>query len=230
MKMVVENMAKNDLLKRELLSFERRHIEHELYKNGSPKSVIKNEISYHGKLYPLESRNGNGGLSVNFNAILSQSYDYVFLDSHSSSYTELPDKYKFDCDNCFIIKFEPKKNRPNVSEIAPPGASAIELGIHETAMRMEGVIFIDKTHLLIRKYTGELSGSFDRGAWSSVRIITASLGLEQELRPDLNNIVVLKSAEIMYQARIAWLSYRTRKEEWIWNNYRLNFQNEPPVN
>lgn len=224
MRIVAENWEKNELLKSELISFERRHIEHELYRNENPKSVIKDETSYHGKLYPPELRGNNGGLSVNFNAILSLSYDYVFLDPNSSDYTNLPAKYKLDCGDCYVIKFEPKSALPNISEIAPSGASAIEKGIHETATRMEGIIFVDKLHLFIRKYTGELGNSFDKGKLSSIRIITASLDLEQDLRPELSNVVVLKSAEIMYQVRVAWLRYRTRKDVWQWSDYRLNEQ------
>ena len=229
MKIVVENWKKNELLKSELISFERRHVEHELYRNGNPKSVIKNETSYHGKSYSPELRGNDGGLSINLSAILSLSYDYVFLNPSNSSHTNLPAKYKFKCDDCYVIKFEPKRTPPNISEIAPSDASAIERGIHETAMRMEGIIFVDKLHLFVRKYIGELGDGFDKGAWSSIRITTASLDLEQKLRPDLSNIVTLKSAEIMYQVRIGWLSYRTRKEEWGWGNYRLS-SNNPPIN
>jgi len=230
MRMAVENWEKNELLKSELISFERRHIEHELHRNGNPKSVIKDETSYHGKSYLSELKGNNGGLSVNFNAILFLSYDYVFLNPNSPDYTNLPDKYKFECDDCYVIKFEPKRTTPDISEIAPSNASTIEKGIHETAMRMEGIIFIDKLHLFVRKYVGELGNGFDKGTLSSIRIITASLDLEQELRSNLNNIVVLKSAEITYQVRIAWLSYRTRKEEWKWSNYHLNQSNVPPIN
>ena len=224
MRIVVENWEKNELLKSEVISFERRHIEHELSRNGNPKSIIKDETSYHGKLYPPEFRGNNGGLSVNFSAILSLSYDYIFLDPSSSDYTNLPVKYKFECDDCYVIKFKPKITLPNILEIAPLNASTIERGIHETATRMEGIIFVDKLHLFARKYIGELGGGFDKGAWSSIRIITASLDLEQELRSDLSNIVTLKSAEVMYQVRIGWLKYRTRKEVWEWSSYRLNEQ------
>jgi len=92
MRMVVENWKKNELLKSALISFERRHIEHELDRGGNQKSIKKDETSYHGKLYSSESGVKNGGLSINLNAILFLSYDYVFLNPNSPDYTNLPDK------------------------------------------------------------------------------------------------------------------------------------------
>lgn len=222
MRIVVENMNKNELLKSTLVSFERKHIEHELYRDGTEKSILKDEISYHGESYSPELRSSGGGISVNLNSILSLSYDYVFLDSNSPSYINLPLEYRFDCNECYVIKFEPKKVQPDLKEIAPPNAGAVEKGIHETAMRMEGTIFVDKLHLFVRKYAGELGSGFDKGRLSSVRITSAILNLEQELRPDLSNIVALKSAEIKYQVRVAWLKYITRKDAWKWSNYRIN--------
>lgn len=222
MRMVIDNMEKNELLKSKFISFERKHVEYELDRNGKQKSILKNVTSYHGEDYPKESRASGGGFSINLSAVLSLSYDYTFLDPNSSDYLNLQPKYQFACNNCYIMKFEPKKDNPGILKIAPPDSSRIESGIYETAMRMEGTIFIDKVNLSVRKYAGELGLGFDKGSLSSVRVVTASLDLEQEPRPDLNNITVFKTAEISYQIRVAWLKYITRKEVWEWNNYRLN--------
>lgn len=222
MRIVVENMNKNELLKSKFVSFERRCVEYELYRGGQQKSILKDEVSYHGESYPLKLRGGSGGISVNLSSILSLNYDYIFLNPNSPSYIKLPPEYKFDCDECYVIKFEPKRIQPDVANIAPSNAGAVEKGIHETAMRMEGTIFVDKLHLFVKKFAGELGNGLDKGILSSVRISMASLNLEQELRPDLSSIVVLKSAEITYQIRIAWLKYITRKDTWKWSNYRRN--------
>ena len=154
---------------------------------------------------------------------MAQGYNYVFLDSNGSYYQNLPKKYQFTCPNCYIIRFEPKTILPNTENIAPPNAGLIDKGIHETAIRMNGIIYVDKDHLFIKRHTGELGESFNIGPLGIARITMASLNIEQEFRPDLNNLIVLTSAEMMYQARKGWIfGYETRSRVYGWSNFLLN--------
>lgn len=234
MKIVIENIEQNDALKTILVSFERKKTEYELNRSGNCKawdndgkciSILTEEVSKHGELYPPEERGDNGGLSINFSKILALGYDYLFVDSNGPYYQNLLAKYKFVC-NCYIVWFGPKEIIPSMEDIAPPEAGRIEKGIHETAIRMSGIIYVDKKHLFIRKYIGGLSKSFNM-IGGAARITMASMDLSQEIRPDWNNTALFTSTEIMYQVRKAWgvFGYQTRRLVWEWSNYRLNSDN-----
>jgi hypothetical protein len=220
----VGNIEKNNKLKNELISFKRIYIENELDRSGHHKSVLAKRTTYHGKAYPenLREDENNTGLSINLNGIILQSYDYVFVTTLSLKDQSALNGHEFVCD-CYTIRFTPKRSLPDVAKIAPVNASLTEIGIHEAAMRMDGIIYIDKRHLFIRMHSGKLSNAFSKYG-SAIKATKASIITKQELRPDLDNIIVITSGEIMYQVKKAWglLGFETRKREWKYSNYRLN--------
>lgn len=220
-KIAAENIEKSDLLKKELISFERTRTEHELDRSGNRKSVLDSITTYHGKEYS-ENQRTEDRVIVDFNKLLLKSYDYFFLNDANPTDKNILSRYPYECNNCYFVRFEPKRNLPNVEDVALPGAGLFDKGINETAMRMNGVIYIDKDHFFIRKHIGELDRGFNK---YGVRIIKASIDLEQELRPDLNNLIVIKSVKFMYQVRTLrtlFLSYLTREHETKYSSYRLN--------
>jgi hypothetical protein len=191
-------------MKRELISFDRTLIEFELDRVGNQKSVIDRTVTYHGKEYPKDKRTEDKPI-VDFNKLLLQSYDYFIQE-------ETPDSY--------VLAFRPKQNLPDVSAIASPEASALEKAINETAMRMNGFITIDKEHYFARKFSGKLSHNFTKYGVATVTM--ASIDLEQELRPDLDSIIVVKSVRLKYQIRNFLISYLTREKAYSYSNYRKN--------
>lgn len=218
-KIAVENIEKSDLLKKELISFERTRTERELDRSGNHKSILEEVTTYHGKEYP-ENQRTEDRVIVDFNKLLLQSYDYYFLNNANPTDKNILNRYPYECNNCYFLRFEPKRNSPNVEDVAPPGAGVLDKGINETAMRMSGVIYIDKDHFFIRKYMGKPDKGFN--LYGVTRVNRASIDLEQELRPDLNNIIVISAVNYMFQVRILLLSHLTREHEYKYTNYRLN--------
>jgi hypothetical protein len=231
-RIAVENIEKNDKLKREFVSFERTFIQQELDRDGRFKSVmnrINGKTTKHGYAYSEDERDkGSVEFFINLNGILLLSYDYDLSDPNDANdqkvlaqYQKRPDGTLFECKNCYNIRFWPKPNLPDVTTIAPPGSGKKELEIHETAMRMSGIVYIDKQHLYIRRHVGRLDGGYN-ALTSAVRVTMASIDSEQELRPELDNLIVMKYAEIMYQIRKVWINYETRNHIWRYSSYRLN--------
>lgn len=218
-KIAVDNIEKSDLLKKELISFERTRIEYELDRGGNRESTLERTVTYHGKAYPIDQRTDDK-LVVDFNKLLLKSYDYFSLDPANPANKGVLNKFPYECENCYLLRFRPKVNLPDIEEIAPPGSGAIEKGINETAMRMNGIIYIDKDHFFIRKYIGGLDGGFNK--YGVTRVTRAFLDLEQEVRPDLNNIIVIKSVKLMFQFRTFFLSHLTREHEYKYSNHRSN--------
>lgn len=233
-RMAISNIETNDKLKRAYLSFERTETEYDLDRSGRCKrvnnanlciSVLNRRTTYHGNAYPETIRGGSreSEFSINLNKILLSSYTYSFIDLKDPANATIADDFGFECNNCLVIRFVPKAILPDITEITSPNMSLKDIGIHETAMRMNGVIYIDKTHLFLRKHIGKLDESFSKYG-AAVQVTIGSIDIEQTLQSDLDNLIIIKSAQIIYQIRKAWgfLGYETRKLVWEYDEYRLN--------
>jgi len=233
-RIAVHNAEKNDLLKNGLISYQSRYIEQELWRNGTFKSTKKNETYRHGNAYPENIRKdaNNTDYRMNWNGLLLNSYEYEILDPDRPEHKKFLQKYQLagypkSCGDCYLFKFRPKTTLPNVDDIAPVGAGLKEKGIHEAAMRMEGVVFINKEYIFIQRFTAGLDNSYNR-AFGSVSASRGLIDLEQVLRQDLDNLIVFRRGEIMYQIKFAYgIRAETRKLIWEYDCYFLNSGPEP---
>ena len=129
-------------------------------------------------------------------------------------------EYNYECNSCYIIRLKPDPDAPKPEELAPPGSGMLDTTIWETAMRLEGVIFIDKNGLYVRRFEARLKRGFNK-AWGFGRVRKTQLIFEQEQRADLNGVVVIKRAEIFLQVRILFFN-TTRRRIWEYHGYELN--------
>lgn len=241
-KQAVHNATENSLLIKILVSFREFYTEKELYRNGKLKSYkIDRKLSYRGSAYPVDKRSSEEPeLDINFSGLLLQAYEYSILDPLDRASMELIYKYKTEdyvanCQNCYIFSFKPKKNQPSSVEISPDNSGRKQMGIHETAMRMEGIIYIDKEYLFVRKFTAELSRPFSPPASLGLATaITASLDIEFEMKKfesdsDKVNIIGAKFFKISYQVKKVGglLGYETREKILEYDCYFLNSQPVP---
>lgn len=222
----VQDLHRNNLLKANLISFKRLFTEEELDRSGSYKStLIDKQPSYHGLLYPENVRSAEEEFDFNLEGLLLLCYEYTILNPAAQSGVDALQKYDLlsyanTCENCYIFQVLPKANLPDAEKIAPEGSGIKQRAIHEAAMRMSGIIFIDKQNLFIKRHKAKLEGTYSKFGVTATR---ATLDWEQELRKDLSDIVVGKYAEFMYQVRVlGGVRYYTRKRIYINEHYRLN--------
>lgn len=222
----VQDLHRNNLLKANLISFKRLFTEEELDRSGNYKStLIDKQPSYHGLLYPENIRSAKEEFDFNLERLLLLCYEYTILDPQTQAGIDTLQKYDLisyasACEDCYIFRILPKSNLPDVEKIAPDESGMKQRAIHEAAMRMSGIIFIDKQNLFIKRHKAILEGTYSKLGVTATR---ATLNWEQELRKDLSDIVVGKYAEFMYQVRIlGGVRYYTRKRIYTSEDYRLN--------
>ncbi len=222
----VQDLHKNNLLKVNLISFKRLFTEQELDRSGNYKStLIDRQPSYHGFLYPENIRSNEEEFDFNLEKLLLLCYEYTILDSKTQAGIDTLQKYDLlsyasTCEDCYIFQILPKSNLPDGEKIAPEGSGIKQRAIHEAAMRMAGVIFIDKQNLFVKRHKARLEGTYSKLGVTATR---ATLDWEQELRKDLNDIIVGKYAEFMYQVKVlGGIRYITRKRIYTNEDYRLN--------
>lgn len=222
----LHDLRRNNLLKANLISFKRLFTEEELDRSGNYKStLIDKQPSYHGLLYPENTRSNEEEFDFNLEKLLLLCYEYTILDPQTQAGIDVLQKYDLFsyasvCKDCYIFQILPKSNLPDGEKIVPEGSGITQKAIHETAMRMSGVIFIDKQNLFIKRHKARLEGTYSKFGVTATK---ATLDWEQEFRKDLNDIIVGKYAEFMYQVRIlGGIRYITRKRTYINEDYRLN--------
>lgn len=222
----VHDLHRNNLLKANLISFKRLFTEEELDRSGNYKSTLINkQPSYHGLLYPENIRSNGEEFDFNLEKLLLLCYEYTILDPRTQTGMDILQKYDLlsyanACEDCYIFRILPKSNLPDGEKIAPEGSGVKQKAIHEAAMRMSGVIFIDKQNLFIKRHKARLEGTYSK---LGVTATKATLDWEQEFRKDLSDIIVGKYAEFMYQVKIlGGIRYITRKRIYVNEDYRLN--------
>jgi len=214
---VLNRVKDNNDLKKKHVSFIKIYELHDLDRSGNFKSVADRNITYHGNAHPPGVHTEDKGFNTNLDTIMAKAYDYSFATETNIT----PRVVERDLYSCYIIKFKAKTNTDIdniVKSIMPHNPTLDQRGIYETAARMEGIFYIDKNHLFVRKMDAILLKPFRKAG--IVMAMGASIVVEQERRTDFEGIVVLRHIEIYSQySKFLGITAKTERRIWTYGDY-----------
>ena len=189
MQQITEEDSKNNQLKEKTLKYKRRIETYNSDQFGRISQKTSQElISIHpGKngssveeLLEKDSKKAtgkpSGGIPIDLNALFKTRFDF---DLNTNILMENNKSY-------LLINFKPKANPPTKSNK------------DDVINQIEGTIYIDLEGFYIAKIKAHLKQTV---SWflGAAKVHFLDLTMIQERRADLNNIVVIKSAEILYK-------------------------------
>lgn len=193
---VVTNARDNDERKRRSLSFTKTYTVHELDANGTPKmeKIGEREI--------VHERAGKKSEPppIDINRVLAINYHFRFDDN------------KFQILNGklhYVLHFWPKEKLPDG-----------ENGYYDAANRLSGTVYIDAEHLYLRRLVAVMDKPFNV-VWPLGRIRRIELTLEQELRPDLDNLVIVNHFTVDSVRYRRLFSEKFEKHAYVYTDYKL---------
>jgi hypothetical protein len=197
MDIVIKKALENNRIKARSLIFEKRYMIEDLNIEGRPGSIKKDATTLEGKGRP------GAEVPIDINRVLTTSYMF----SYASPAIQIIDNRPH-----YVVHFEPLPENPEVKGL-----------FYEVANRSEGTLYIDREHFFIRKMNSRLIRSFNKYLYLG-RVRRVELEFQQEFRPDLNNLVVIKSIIAVVRYRVIYLLYPVEyfeKYTYSYSNYKL---------